>query len=216
MRGNAHSMSSRADRPEGKFTVDVGELTRLFAADFDEHARVLERSRASLAADFCALVEACVAGLASGGKLLLFGNGGSAADAQHIAAELTVRYARDRTAIPALALTTDTSALTAAGNDLGFEQIFSRQIEALGRPGDVAIGLSTSGRSRNVLSALRAARERGLRTAALTGGDGGDLQEFADVCLIVPSPSTARIQEMHILIGHLLCDALEGAVGDIG
>jgi len=208
-------MPSRADHPERRASGEVGDLDSLFDAQFAEHARVLERSHDELAAGFRALVEACVAALSSGGKLLLFGNGGSAADAQHIATELSVRYRRDRAAFAAIALTTDTSALTAAGNDLGFERIFSRQVEALGRAGDVALGISTSGRSPNVALALRVARERGLVTAALTGGDGGELPALADPCLIVPSASTARIQEMHILIGHSLCEALEAALGSI-
>jgi D-sedoheptulose 7-phosphate isomerase len=148
--------------------------------------------------------------MTSGHKVMIFGNGGSAADAQHIAAELAVRYARDRPAIAALALTTDTSILTAAANDLGFAYVFSRQVEALGRPGDVAIGLSTSGRSANVVRGLEAARAAGLCAAALTGGDGGDLARLADPLLVVPSPVTARIQEMHIVLGHALCQALEG------
>jgi D-sedoheptulose 7-phosphate isomerase len=198
---------------EGHVPGKVGDLTARFDAEFADHALVLERSRSALATGFCALVEACTAGLAGGGKLLLFGNGGSAADAQHIATELSVRYQQDRAALAALALTTDTSALTAAGNDLGFDRIFSRQIEALGRPGDVALGISTSGRSPNVVQALRTARELGLVTTALTGGDGGELPALAEPCLIVPSASTARIQEMHILVAHSLCGALETALG---
>jgi len=209
-------MAAPADLPPGNLSGKLAGLEALFAAGFEDHARVLGESRGALATAFCALAETCAAGLAGGGKLLLFGNGGSAADAQHIATELTVRYERNRTALAALALTTDTSALTAAGNDLGFERIFARQIEALGRPGDVALGLSTSGRSPNVVAALRTARALGLRTAALTGRDGGELRALADVCVVVPSASTARIQEMHILLGHLLCGALEAAVGGPG
>jgi D-sedoheptulose 7-phosphate isomerase len=185
----------------------------LFAAGFAEHAELLERTRGGLDRAFGQLVARCRACLKQGGKLLFFGNGGSAADAQHLAAELCVRYERERAALPALALTTDSSTLTAAGNDLGFERIFARQIEALGRAGDVAIGISTSGRSANVACALRQARSLGLVTAALTGRDGGELPGLADVCLIVPSGVTARIQEMHILLGHLLCSALEADPG---
>ena len=151
--------------------------------------------------------------LGAGGKLMLFGNGGSAADAQHLATELTVRYKTDRAAIAAVALTTDTSALTAAGNDLGFDMIFARQIEALGRPGDVVIAISTSGKSRNVIAALRQAKAMKLVTAALGGKGGGDLAGLADHLLVVPSDTTARIQEMHITLGQMLCGALEIELG---
>jgi D-sedoheptulose 7-phosphate isomerase len=144
---------------------------------------------------------------------MFFGNGGSAADAQHIATELTIRYKHDRVAIAAIALTTDTSALTAAGNDLGFEQIFARQIEALGKPGDVAIAISTSGKSRNVIAALEQARSMRLITAAFGGKDGGDMIPLIDHLLVVPSATTARIQEMHILLGQMLCGALEIELG---
>jgi len=143
----------------------------------------------------------------------LFGNGGSAADAQHLATELTVRYVRDRDPIPALALTTDSSALTAIGNDLGFEELFARQLRALGRPGDLALAISTSGRSPNVIRGLQAARDGGLVPAALSGGDGGNLTGLADPLLIVPSRTTARIQEMHITLGQMLCGALERGLG---
>lgn len=175
----------------------------------DEHATVLATTRTACADSFAALVSACVTSLKSGGKLLIFGNGGSAADAQHIAAELVVRYKDDRPAIAAIALSTDSSILTAGGNDLGFDQIFARQIEALGRPGDVAIGITTSGTSANVVNALKTARSMGLVSTALTGRDGGIVKTLADPCLIVPSATTARIQEMHILLGHVLCEAIE-------
>jgi D-sedoheptulose 7-phosphate isomerase len=184
-----------------------------FDAECEEHAVVLAGVRDALVAPFHGLVQACAESLEAGGKLLLFGNGGSAADAQHLATELTVRYREDRDPIAAVALSTDSSALTAAGNDLGFERIFARQIEALGRKGDVAIGISTSGKSPNVLLALRVAREMGLVTVALTGRDGGELPGLADHCLIVPSNATSRIQEMHILVGHALCGALEAELG---
>ena len=191
-------------------TFDIGAF---FGAEFEEHAEVLRGSRQALAGPFRGLVAACTSSLRQGGKLLLFGNGGSAADAQHLATELSVRYKKDRDAIAALALTTDTSTLTAAGNDLGFDEIFARQIEALGRPGDVALGISTSGNSPNVLRALERAGEAGLVTAAFTGRDGGELPGRVDHCLIVPSATTARIQEMHILVGQILCGALEIELG---
>lgn len=188
-------------------------VAELYRAVFEEHREVVGLTREAVAAPFAALVRTCSDSLREGGKLLLFGNGGSAADAQHIATELAVRYSADRRALAAVALTTDTSLLTAAGNDLGFERIFARQIEALGRAGDVALGISTSGKSPNVLLALRQAREQGLRTAGLTGGDGGSLPSLVDHCLTVPSTVTARIQEMHITLGHMLCQALEAELG---
>ena len=144
-----------------------------------------------------------------GGTLLLFGNGGSAADAQHIAAEFVGRFNRDRTPLPALALTTDTSALTAIGNDYGFEQVFARQIRALGRPGDVVVAISTSGRSPNILAGVEAARERGLTTIGLTGGGGDLLAGLVDIAIVVPSANTARVQECHITLGHILCEIVE-------
>jgi len=188
------------------------DLNAFFKAEFAEHHEVARKTEA-LAAEFAGLVAACVQSIRGGGKILFFGNGGSAADAQHLATELTVRYRQDRAAIAALALTTDTSALTAAGNDLGFERIFARQIEALGRAGDVAIAISTSGKSANVLAALKQAKAQKLVTAALSGKGGGNLKGLADHLLLVPSDTTARIQEMHILLGQMLCGAVEIELG---
>lgn len=184
-----------------------------FKSEFAEHHDVARNSEAALSDAFAALVGACVKSIRGGGKLMFFGNGGSAADAQHLATELTVRYKTNRAAISAIALTTDSSTLTAAGNDLGFEQIFARQIEALGRPGDVAIAISTSGKSANVVAALKRAKSMKLVTVALGGKDGGDLKGLADHLLVVPSDTTARIQEMHILLGQMLCGALEVELG---
>ena len=147
--------------------------------------------------------------LQAGGKLLFFGNGGSAADAQHLAAEFVGRFVLERRALPAIALTTDSSILTAVANDYGFEQVFSRQIEALGRPGDVAFGISTSGNSPNVLAGLRQARKQQLQTIGLAGKDGGALSACADVPIVVQAANTARVQECHIAIGHLLCELVE-------
>jgi D-sedoheptulose 7-phosphate isomerase len=144
-----------------------------------------------------------------GSKLLLFGNGGSAADAQHIAAEFVNRYIIDRPPLPAIALTTDTSILTSVSNDFSFNEIFSKQIKALGKEGDVAVGISTSGNSQNMVKAFEVAKEMGIKTVALTGNDGGAMAKIADVCLVVPSSSTPRIQETHILIGHTLCEMVE-------
>jgi D-sedoheptulose 7-phosphate isomerase len=151
--------------------------------------------------------------LKSGGKILFFGNGGSAADAQHIATELTIRFVNDRPAIAAIALTTDTSTLTAAGNDYGFDHIFARQIEALGKPGDIAIGISTSGNSANILNAFIAAKAHDLTTIGFGGRDGGKMVPLCHHTLIVPNDETARIQEMHIVLGHMLCAAIEEGLG---
>ena len=189
------------------------DLTAFWNAEFAEHHEVARRTEAALGPAFTKLLGACVTSVRNGGKLMLFGNGGSAADSQHLATELTIRYKRDRAAIAAIALTTDTSALTAGGNDLGFDQIFARQIEALGRPGDVALAISTSGKSPNILAALKRAKAMGIVTAALSGKGGGDLAGLADHLLIVPSDTTARIQEMHITLGHMLCGALEIELG---
>ena len=143
-----------------------------------------------------------------GGKLMTFGNGGSAADAQHIAAEFTGRFKRDREALPAIALSSNTSELTAIANDYRFEEIFSRQVKGLARPGDVAMGISTSGNSKNVLNGLAAARRRGARTIGLTGL-GGDIQSFCDILIAVPNDSTSLLQEVHVAIGHLICLLVE-------
>jgi D-sedoheptulose 7-phosphate isomerase len=153
--------------------------------------------------------EVLVNALKQGNKALLFGNGGSAADAQHIAAELVGRFAFDRPALPALALSVNSSCVTAIGNDYGFDRVFSRQLEALARPGDVAIGISTSGNSSNVLNAMSTARKMSLHTIALTGGTGGNLQGSVDHCICVPSNETPRIQECHILIGHIIAELVE-------
>lgn len=189
------------------------DLNAFYRAEFAEHEQVVKATLAACAAPFERLVAAAVTAVRGGGKLLFFGNGGSAGDAQHLATELTVRYVKDRAPIAAMALTTDTSALTAIGNDLGFEQLFARQMRALGRKGDLAIGISTSGKSRNVILALEAARAMGIIAAALGGNDGGQLNGVADPLLIVPSRTTARIQEMHILLGQMLCGALEKELG---
>lgn len=149
------------------------------------------------------------AALKAGGKVLVFGNGGSAADAQHLAGELVGRYLVDRRALPAIALVTDPSIITAVGNDLGFESVFSRQVEAHGRPGDVVIGISTSGRSKNVLRALEWARANGLVTVGLTGGGGGAMAGLVDHLIDVPSHETPRIQEVHGMVVHLLCQIVE-------
>lgn len=189
------------------------DLTAYFDSELDQHQVVLTATRAALAEPFARLVGHCAEAVRNGNKIMFFGNGGSAGDAQHLATELAVRYVKDRAPIAALALTTDSSALTAIGNDIGFDQLFARQLRALGRAGDVAVGITTSGRSANVILALEAARELGMVPAALAGGDGGRLPGLADPLLIVPSKVTARIQEMHITLGQMLCGALERVLG---
>jgi D-sedoheptulose 7-phosphate isomerase len=169
-------------------------------------------------ADECgeAIVEAAfliIGCLRAGGKVLFFGNGGSAADAQHLAAEFVGRFVRERAGLPAIALTTDSSILTAVGNDYGFDQIFARQVQALGRAGDVAVAISTSGDSSNVLEGAKAAKKGRLKTVGLCGRDGGALAKQADVAITIASTSTARIQECHIAVGHLLCELVEEDLG---
>jgi D-sedoheptulose 7-phosphate isomerase len=162
--------------------------------------------------------EAVVGSLSNGGKLLIAGNGGSAADAQHLAAEFLSRFVSDRRPLPAIALTTDTSALTAIGNDYGFDHVFERQVRALGRPRDVFLAISTSGRSPNVVAALQAARESGITTAGFTGGSGQPMAGLCDFCLMAPSTETAIIQQIHIVAGHILCGLVEKAAlaGQLG
>ncbi|MBO6947416.1 MAG: SIS domain-containing protein [Rhodospirillales bacterium] len=189
------------------------DINAFYSAEFDEHADVVRKTRDACADGFAELLARCTQSVRHGGKIMLFGNGGSAADCQHLATELTIRYKTDRAPIAAVALTTDTSALTAGGNDLGFENIFSRQIEAIGKPGDVAIGISTSGNSENVIRALKTAQSLDIVAAALGGKDGGKLVGVADPLIIVPSDTTARIQEMHIMLGQMLCGALELELG---
>ena len=147
--------------------------------------------------------------LKAGNKILLFGNGGSAADAQHIAAELTGRYKTERRGLPGIALTTDTSALTAIGNDYGYDRVFDRQVESLANKGDLLIGISTSGNSANVINAFKVGQEIGCKILGLSGRDGGDMNNYCDVNLVVPSDDTPRIQEMHILFGHSICQIID-------
>lgn len=165
------------------------------------------------AAHVLAVGRVMVARLRAGSRILVFGNGGSAADAQHFAGELVGRFRRDRAALPAIALGTDAAIVTAVGNDLGFERVFERQLEALGRAGDVALAISTSGRSPNVLAALRLARARGLVTVGLTGRGGGDVAALVDHLIDVPDPDTPRIQEVHGMVVHLLCELIEEEAG---
>ncbi|WP_305043830.1 D-sedoheptulose-7-phosphate isomerase [Geoalkalibacter sp.] len=178
-------------------------------AHFEEHARALDKTRRELAPAIAQAAVMLAVALLADQKVLILGNGGSAADAQHFAAELVGRFLRERRALPAIALTTDTSLLTAVGNDFGFDQVFKRQVEALARPGDVVIGISTSGNSPNVFLALQAARQQGCTTLGLLGRDGGSIAPLADINLTVPAQATPHIQEAHITIIHLLCDLVE-------
>lgn len=186
----------------------AGRIRRLHR----EHAEAAEAFFETGAGVVERIAAAFIAALRAGRTLLFFGNGGSAADAQHLAAEFVNRFVVDRPGLPALALTTDTSVLTSIGNDQDFARVFSRQVEALGRPGDVAVGISTSGRSANVLEGLRAARARGLVTVGFCGGQEGPLGAICDHLVRVPSRTTARIQEVHILIGHVLCELVDEAL----
>ncbi len=181
-------------------------------AQLAESARLKLWLAENLAEPLAAAARLVAEALARGNKVMFCGNGGSAADSQHLAAELVGRYRRNRPGWAALALTVDTSALTAIGNDFGFDEVFSRQVEALGRPGDVLVAISTSGRSPNVLRAVETARALGLRTVGLAGRDGGPLAALVDVALVVPSDDTARVQECHITLGHILCDLVEEAL----
>lgn len=182
---------------------------QFLAEQFADHEKTVAATKTMVADAFAQLADACTVALESGNKIIFFGNGGSAADAQHLAAELVVRYRLNGRALAALALTTDTSILTACSNDFSYDDIFARQIEALLRPGDVVIGISTSGNSPNVLKALEAARGQGGIATGLSGRDGGKMTALCDPLIVIPSDITARIQEMHILIGHALCDVLE-------
>ncbi|MCL2761090.1 MAG: D-sedoheptulose 7-phosphate isomerase [Desulfuromonadales bacterium] len=156
-----------------------------------------------------AVADSIIQGLSNGKKLLIMGNGGSAADAQHFAAEITGRFKMERPGLPAIALTTDTSAITAIGNDYGFDEIFSRQVQALACKGDIVFGISTSGNSENVIKGLNAAQAAGAVTIALLGKDGGKIKDIAELSIVIPSSDTPRIQEAHIMIIHILCDLLE-------
>ncbi len=179
----------------------------------EESVEVKKRIATEHVAVLNKITQALRACLAEGHKVLLFGNGGSAADSQHIAAELVSKFFRDRRAFPAIALTTDTSILTSVANDYSFEDVFARQIDAIGQKGDVVIGISTSGNSPNILKALRLAKQKGLITIGLTGLDGGKLKDAVDICFHAPSKSTPRIQEVHITVAHAICDIIEQELG---
>ncbi len=177
-----------------------------------DSARVKEAMAKDLAEPIARLTQEIVDILRGGGKLLIMGNGGSASDAQHIAAELVGRCLKERKGLPAIALNTDTSVLTAVGNDYGYEEVFRRQVEALGTPGDLVWGISTSGNSENIYRALEFSQQAKLKTVALLGRDGGKVRKVADFCIVVPSNDIPRIQEAHITIGHIICEQVENAL----
>lgn len=181
----------------------------------EEHRLLVDTVRRDLVPQVAQAASILIDCTLSGGKIMWCGNGGSAADAQHLAAELIGRFKRERQPIASIALTTDTSVLTCVGNDYGFSDIFSRQVEALAVPGDVLVAISTSGNSENVLRAVQAVKPKGVRCIGLLGRDGGKLKALCDLSLVIPSQDTARIQEMHITLGHILCDLLEANVARI-
>ena len=190
------------------------KLRTLITEIFESHASVSEATLTSLAGPIASTVEAVVSCFASGRKIMLCGNGGSAADAQHLAAEFEGRFLRERRPLPAMALSTNSSSVTAIGNDYGFERVFARAVEAHGREGDVFIGITTSGNSPNVIEAAKVARDKGLTVVGLTGASGGLFALQTDILLAVPSESTPRIQEMHILMGHVVCELVEQRIVD--
>ena len=181
--------------------------------EFEEHLKTSQATFESIGHSLEVAAQRCIDCLKNGNKILLFGNGGSAADAQHIAAELVGRYKTERKGLAAIALTTDTSALTAIGNDYGYHRVFDRQVEALANTGDVAIGISTGGSSANVINALKLAKNLGCKTIGFSGRDGGEMNDICDTNIVVPAQDTARIQEMHIVIGHTICHLIDQEFG---
>lgn len=192
----------------------MNDATTIVSAIFDEHLEVARASRAALAPDVAALAGQLIETFGQGGRLLVFGNGGSAADAQHLAGELTGHYDRDRRPLPVLALTTDTSVLTATANDYAYDEVFSRQVKAHVRAGDVVMGISTSGRAASVIAGVEVARAMGAHTWALTGASGGRLAEVAEHVIRVPSEVTARVQEMHITVIHAVSELVDAWAAD--
>ena len=182
--------------------------------EFEEHLKTSQATFESIGHSVEVAAKLCIDCLKNGNKILLFGNGGSAADAQHIAAELVGRYKTERKGLAAIALTTDTSALTTIGNDYGYDCVFDRQVEALANTGDVAIGISTGGSSANVASALKLAKDLDCKTIGFSGRGGGEMNELCDINIVVPAQDTARIQEMHIVIGHTICHLIDLAFSE--
>ncbi|MCP4355446.1 MAG: D-sedoheptulose 7-phosphate isomerase [Proteobacteria bacterium] len=192
--------------------MDNIKAQEFLTAEFSEHEEVLKQTKDLTLKPFSKMIEFSISAIKNGNKILFAGNGGSAADAQHWATELTVRYKVNRKAIPAIALTTDTSALTAIGNDFGFDYLFSRQVEALGNKGDVFIAISTSGNSANIINAIEEAKKIGITVIGFTGNGGGKMKNMCDVLIDIPSKTTARIQEMHEILGHSFCDIIEQSI----
>ena len=188
-------------------------LKNFFQTQITEHELVIKKLKSNMQENFLNIVDICFKAIKKRKKIIFFGNGGSASDAQHLSTELTVRFNKNRKAIAALSLSTDTSTLTAIGNDLGFEFLFSRQLEALGQKDDVVIGISTSGKSKNVIRALKFAKENQMKTIIFTGRNTELVKKFTDGIISVPARNTSRIQEAHILIGQMLCNALEYKLG---
>ncbi len=186
-------------------------MKEIVNAALNVHKDVLEKVMETLQDDIRSACQMAVSVLQSGGKIMFCGNGGSAADAQHLAAEISGRFETERRGLPALALTTDSSVMTAVSNDYGYEHVFRRQVEALANSGDLLVGISTSGNSASVMAAFEEARKTGCKTIGLSGKNGGAFSGKCDLNIVVPSPSTARIQEMHILIGHIICKAVDTA-----
>ena len=184
-------------------------MQKIIKNEFTENIKTSQNAMDSMCLDIEKAAKICIHSLKNGGKILIFGNGGSAADAQHIAAELVGRYKTDRKGLSGIALTTDTSSLTSIGNDFGFIHVFDRQVEALANKGDVVIGISTSGKSHNVISALRIASKLNCRTIGLSGQDGGEMNKICNINIVAPSIDTPRIQEMHIIIGHTICHLID-------
>ena len=182
--------------------------------EFSEHLKTAQATLEYISDSLEIAANLCIDSLQNGGKILIFGNGGSAADAQHIAAEMVGRYKVERKGLPVIALTTDTSALTSIGNDYGYNHVFDRQVEALANKGDVAIGISTGGSSENVVSGLQTAKELDCKLIGFSGRDGGDMNTLCNVNLVVPAEDTPRIQEMHIVIGHTICHLIDLAFKD--
>ena len=189
-------------------------MRSIIESEFSEHLKTAQATLEYIAAPLEIAANLCIDTLKNGGKILIFGNGGSAADAQHIAAELVGRYKVERMGLPAIALTTDTSALTSIGNDYGYARVFDRQVEALANKGDMVIGISTGGSSGNVISALKLAKGMGCKTIGFSGRDGGEMNDVCNVNLVIPAEDTPRIQEMHIVIGHTICHLIDQAFSD--
>ena len=186
-------------------------MKSIIESEFNSHLETIKKVIETMSEPLEKASQLAIDTLKNGNKILIFGNGGSAADAQHIAAELTGRYKTERRGLPGIALTTDTSALTAIGNDYGYDRVFDRQVESLANKGDLLIGISTSGNSKNVINAFKIGQEKDCKIIGFSGRDGGEMNDYCDINLVVPSNDTPRIQEMHILFGHTICQLIDDA-----